>query len=395
MKKLSYILTLLILTVAYSQAQVINLTLAEKLHSEGKLELAKSAINEAALNSQTLNNPRTWYVRLFIYKDLFKEAKGFKERIAEAENNRKIAIESGRKCIDLDTKKEYNKECYQIINFLRSSILSDGYTSFKAKDDKNAIRLLEEFMLITNSFTNTQEDAQANFIAGVACYRSNELLKASNFLSKAVMLNYPDGALYVYLAKVLWLQNKQMEAVLTLEKGFERYPKMKEIVSNLYEFNKELKRYENNRQVLTKATVNNPADIDYWILLAITYEDLAELKSDLDKNNVLDSAKIAYKKALELNPNDDVASSNLGILLYNQGVNIINTVSIDTDIVGIGEIQGKALVMFKESLPYMLKAFELNPKRKETLKGLENIYHIIGEFDKSNQFKLLYQKESE
>jgi tetratricopeptide (TPR) repeat protein len=193
----------------------------------------------------------------------------------------------------------------------------------------------------------------------------------------------------------LWLQNKQMEAVLTLEKGFERYPKMKEIVSNLYEFNKELKRYENNRQVLTKATVNNPADIDYWILLAITYEDLAELKSDLDKNNVLDSAKIAYKKALELNPNDDVASSNLGILLYNQGVNIINTVSIDTDIVGIGEIQGKALVMFKESLPYMLKAFELNPKRKETLKGLENIYHIIGEFDKSNQFKLLYQKESE
>jgi hypothetical protein len=53
----------------------------------------------------------------------------------------------------------------------------------------------------------------------------------------------------------------------------------------------------------------------------------------------------------------------------------------------IDKIQDQCVVIFKQSLPYMLKAFELNPTRCDVLEGLAGIYFALNDLAKSNEFK--------
>ena len=75
------------------------------------------------------------------------------------------------------------------------------------------------------------------------------------------------------------------------------------------------------------------------------------------------------------------------MLYYNYGVDIINNMNVESDIIVIENIQDQAKDLFKKALPYALKAYVLNPKRKEVLIALQGIYFSLYEFDKSDEFK--------
>ena len=95
---------------------------------------------------------------------------------------------------------------------------------------------------------------------------------------------------------------------------------------------------------------------------------------------------------LILEPNNISANYNMGIIYYNQAVSLImNKLDYDFDLATLNDIQDEALNWFKKSLPYMEKAYQLNPRRKETLIGLSGIYYSLHDNDKSQQFQKLSQ----
>ena len=59
----------------------------------------------------------------------------------------------------------------------------------------------------------------------------------------------------------------------------------------------------------------------------------------------------------------------------------------ETDLIALSETQDKTIEIFKKSLPFMEKAYQLNPKRKETLQGLEGIYYSLNENEKYDKIK--------
>ena len=77
----------------------------------------------------------------------------------------------------------------------------------------------------------------------------------------------------------------------------------------------------------------------------------------------------------------------MGILYYNQAVNLINQSDYDLDIVALNDVQDNSIKLFKESLPFMEKAYSLDPNRRETLLGLSGIYFSLNEKEKSDMFK--------
>jgi hypothetical protein len=105
------------------------------------------------------------------------------------------------------------------------------------------------------------------------------------------------------------------------------------------------------------------------------------------KVDFLNLAKAAYSKSLALDPNNIQANYNMGILYYNQAVNLINQSDYDLDIVALNDVQDNSINLFKASLPFMEKAYSLDPNRKETLLGLSGIYFSLNEKEKSNEFK--------
>lgn len=102
-----------------------------------------------------------------------------------------------------------------------------------------------------------------------------------------------------------------------------------------------------------------------------------------------DKAVAAYKAVLESDPENYGANYNLATLYYNRGVYNIRQITPDNDIVSISEMQKVSREFFQAALPYMLKAHDMNPTRRETLLGLEGIYYSLQDQESSDKFRLL------
>ena len=82
----------------------------------------------------------------------------------------------------------------------------------------------------------------------------------------------------------------------------------------------------------------------------------------------------------------------MGILFYNQAVQLITQSDIDIDIVALNDLQDNSIKLFRESLPFMEKAYQLDPKRKETLLGLSGVYFSLNDKEKSDLYKQKLQE---
>ena len=69
----------------------------------------------------------------------------------------------------------------------------------------------------------------------------------------------------------------------------------------------------------------------------------------------------------------------------------IQRINAGTDLPTIGQVQEVSKVYFMQALPYMLKAHEMNPKRRETLLGLEGIHYSLQDIDKSEEYRHKYE----
>lgn len=132
-------------------------------------------------------------------------------------------------------------------------------------------------------------------------------------------------------------------------------------------------------------------DIKFLKALASVYTQIYE-KDKKANSEFLNLSKSTYTKVLALDPSDIGANYNMGILYYNQAVQLINQSDYDIDIVALNDIQDNSVKLFKESLPFMEKAYQLDPKRRETLLGLSGIYFSLNEKEKSDIYKQKLQE---
>lgn len=140
----------------------------------------------------------------------------------------------------------------------------------------------------------------------------------------------------------------------------------------------------------------NDLEIQLHSALGSIYMQIYE--NDREKNKeFFDKSRNSFLFVIELDSNNYTANYNMGILYYNEAVNIIKGLDYDLDLITLELIQEETVELFKKALPYMLKARDLNPKRKETLIGLSGIYFSLNELEKSeqieNEIKLLDTKD--
>lgn len=269
---------------ALCYAQTDSIAVAEKYHASGDFNRAKIAIDAAAKNPATKNNAYTWYLRSFIYKDIYKT----QEKTNKKSPSRTESIISSKRSIELGKNKGEIADLKQIVKFISASFYNDY------------VGILDQ---------NNYEDAITNF----TLFKENMQFADSN-----------------------------------------------------YNF--------------------TPKTIEFKMALATIYEKI--FNADQKKNKLFfDKAEALYKEVLQLDANNITANYNLAMLYYNYSVSTINSMNSETDIVELMSLQDGCIDLFKKSLPYMLKAYELNPKRIETLKGLQGIYFSLSEVEKSDEIK--------
>lgn len=96
---------------------------------------------------------------------------------------------------------------------------------------------------------------------------------------------------------------------------------------------------------------------------------------------------VIYKEILAIDQNNPSANYNLALLYYNEGVDIVNNMDYDMEFETLMATQEKIANLFNEALPFMLKAYESDYRKEDTLEGLKNIYYGLNDTEKSNYYK--------
>jgi tetratricopeptide (TPR) repeat protein len=91
------------------------------------------------------------------------------------------------------------------------------------------------------------------------------------------------------------------------------------------------------------------------------------------ENSDIDSTIALYKKAIEVNPTHEVAWFNLGVLYYNMGVKLnLKAKSVSNPDSSV-YYNKEAQLKYENALPFLQKAFEINPNSAETIHALKQI----------------------
>jgi tetratricopeptide (TPR) repeat protein len=130
-------------------------------------------------------------------------------------------------------------------------------------------------------------------------------------------------------------------------------------------------------------------DIEFDNALGTVYTK--RFNQDREDTTWFAKAVALYKLVLELDSNNYGANYNLATLYYNRGVYNIQRINAGTDLPTIGQVQEVSKVYFMQALPYMLKAHQMNPARRETLLGLEGIHYSLQDIDKSEEYRHKYE----
>lgn len=124
-------------------------------------------------------------------------------------------------------------------------------------------------------------------------------------------------------------------------------------------------------------------DIKYYNAVGTIYADKF---SSTFVQKYSDVAKAALLEVLLIDPKNISANINMGIIYYNQGAKLIRDIEVDIDMENLYVIQDNAAKILKQSLPFMTKAYELQPKDKRLLEGLAGIYHQLNDEEKSKKY---------
>jgi hypothetical protein len=172
-----------------------------------------------------------------------------------------------------------------------------------------------------------------------------------------------NGAIYYYKISTVLLQDSL--DYLKSEKFYDKYKKYTAMIDPAFDFKQK--------------------DINYYNTTGGIFAD-KYMKNNFNQKYG-DVAKNALLKVLELDSKNISANINLGILYYNQGATLMKMMDYDVDLAQLDVIQENAKKLFKQSLPFMIKVYELDPKAERALEGLQGIYSALLDEEKANEFK--------
>ena len=296
-------------------------------------------------------------------------------------------------------KYEINKE----IEALYEPLLQSGLAQLNAvydgvydPEDKKVALMYAGESLVTA--THIKEEYVAFDLLGQVNLELQDTVKAYNFFLKSKKLfekegsRTPDlltGYIYYRLAMIDLYKMKDPERALNLLKTgdsvvkseYKRIeaaalpPDQRTNYKQLY--NSVLSDIGNLRRTiyLDNPEYGSEGVTEFKESLKKTPEDYGTLiaLANLLEYSDIDSAISVYKKAIEVNPTHEVAWYNLGVLYYNMGVKLNLKAKSVKDADSSVYFNKEAELKYENALPFLQKAFEINPNSAETIHALKQI----------------------
>lgn len=205
-------------------------------------------------------------------------------------------------------------------------------------------------------------------------FHSIELDKAGEFTeSSAKIINYLLSSIYnevaLYLNEIASNELSQEKIAISSIMG----------ALSKYEY------FKQQKQRLQPSADFKQMDEEIYMQVANIYFNLFETSSYSNEDYFM-QARYHYEKVLSINSANVSALYNLGISYYNKAAHIINNMDYGVDLEILEKRMEECSNLFEKSLPYMQKAYELNPNNVNVLIALKGIYYGLNNYEMSDYY---------
>jgi tetratricopeptide (TPR) repeat protein len=376
---------------------------------------AKEAIDAAAANEETKNNPKLHIYRTQIYYELFKSnLKAAEENAAATAGDKKLRMETAYNNV---STKEIN-EAIKSFEFVKTNnkdqsafqeLLTTGFSMiddlnnlavgyYKAKKYDEASDYFESSFNVSSMVNQGRKDTVSLFNASLSAQKAKNYPKVIKINQRIIDEKMANAGTYQYLYNAKLNAQDTTNAYTTLQEGRKLYPNDMTLLNLETDYFLQRGKQQESVNNLLLALEKDPNNAVLHLIVANTFDNMANPKTkgpdgkdkDMDKPanfaELFGKAEEHYKKTVDLKPSNQEYSFNalynLGALYYNYGTYMYNKDMSDATITKLAskqkEIMAKCTEQYKKAIPYFEQALEFKPDDNSTLQSLRRLYLLVG-----------------
>ncbi len=297
------------------------------------------------------------------------------------------ALSAYIKAEEVDAKGSKAKDITTGIKNISAKYVEQGMNSYLFGDLKSASTYFEKAVNASESAPDPVIDTMAVYNAGFTAWMTQDYARAESFFKKCLDLGYvEDGEVYAKLADIYSNLDKKDEAKSTLEEGFKAYPQNQSIIIGLINYYIESGEQPDELfALLDVAKKNEPNNASLYYVEGDIHNKLGHKEE----------AIAAYKKSNEINPDYEFGLIGIGILYYNEALELQEKASTEFDQAKYDAIMLDFEAALKNAIEPFEKAFSItkdNDIKVSIAEYLKNIYYRFR--DQGPEYQEGYQKYS-
>lgn len=337
------------------------------------LQKAKTSIDNASQNERTMGDAKTWHYYGVIYLKIatYPEFSVLDAEALEKSSGAFIKVYE----LDQEYFAQNQYEIMSYINAIGTNYFNNGSMAFDAGDYAKAIDCYRK-SYDTMTILGQQDNAALLNAVQIAVKMAHDYSTAIEICEILLNNAYEDPQVYLYMAKAQGESGNEDLMLQYLQTGREKYPDDENLINEQIETYIKLKReVEIVDQIKEMAQTHND-NYAYSYILGTIYGNMESPIYNVD------SAVCYYKKAIEINPNDEYSYAAIAGLYIDESNAIKNEAEAILDNAkNFNEAMKKSDAMMKESdavleqaLPYIEKAHELAAEDMDITRVLKSVY---------------------
>jgi tetratricopeptide (TPR) repeat protein len=394
MKKLAFTFVLCFAVgVAFGQKKALNAAKNEIRSLKPNIEDARTAIQGALTDPETVGNAETWYIAGVVENRVFDMERA-KEILGQTPNDGVMYPALVKiypyfaKADELDqlpdakgkVKPKFRKDIKAIMVANRMYYINAGsyfyekgdykqaYENFRFYGDIPKLPIFEGDSKSFEALPNDTNDIKIRYYAALSATGIPNAEAAIELFSEIKDSGWNENEIYQRLASEYSQKKDTIHFVEILKQGMDKFPKEPYYILNLINVNINQGKFDEAIEYLQAAIDVSPNDAQLHDVLGLVYENTQQT----------DKAIASIEKAIEINSSYAEALSHLGRLYYNSGITARAEADNITDTKLYKEARVKVDELFKKAIDPFLKAYELNPKDNDAVFALRNIYYSLG-----------------
>jgi tetratricopeptide (TPR) repeat protein len=377
MKKFILLVAVISISVG-AMSQKGKVTSALSYIDQGQLDKAKEAIDQALVNESSANWPNTFYAKGRLAQASWEsDNPKFKEFYPDALGE---AYASYEKSMGLDPKGQIKKKIITTMTYvqLASDLYSQGSVQFEAKDFKGALKSFETQIIISEGDIFIGGiDTGMYYNAGLAAINSGEPQTAIKYFQKCADMKYLGITPYYQIYESYLGMGDTVKAEATLMELPKLFPDDKTITLQLIDLYIKSGKNADAQKHIKIAKEADPTNYTLYFAAGIIY---------LNEENY-DAAIPELQKSIDINPEVFDTQYGIGAAYINKAAEMFKAANDIMDVKKYSDAVDQANAVYAKALPYMEKAYQINPNDVYTMRSLQELYYRMKKTDKYNEIK--------